>query len=429
MLLIKPYRHAEKVLDKIPFLSRNYGWMLPNLLIVDDEKNARDALEQLLSTEYEVFLAKNFDDASKLLKAEKFDIILSDLRMAGKDGLCVLEEALKRPYNPICIMMSAYGSVEVAVEAVKRGAYDFVTKPLDLERLELLMRNALANRKNQKKYRTGVVDQQNTSTSRVSITNFTPGMIIGNSRALLSALDEVRVVAPTLATVLLEGETGTGKELFANAIHYYSKRSDKPFVAVHCASLQKTLLESELFGHEKGAFTGADSRKIGLFEKANGGTIFFDEIGEIDLQTQVKLLRFLETKTFSRVGSTDIISVDVRTVCATNKNLYKMVTAGQFRDDLFYRLNVITLHLPPLRDRIGDIPLLLDHYSDIFSKENTTEKVVFLPDAMKVLCDYKWPGNIRELRNFCESSAIFHAGMAISENDLDRKFFCKELRK
>ena len=180
---------------------------------------------------------------------------------------------------------------------------------------------------------------------------------------------------------------------------------------------------------KKGAFTGADSRKIWLFEKTNGGIIFFDEIGEIDLQTQVKLLRFFETKTFSRVGSTDVISVDVRTVCATNKDLYKMVIDGQFRDDLFYRLNVITLHLPPLRDRIGDIPLLLDHYSDIFSKENTTEKVVFLPDAMKVLCDYKWPGNVRELRNFCESSAIFHAGMAISKNDLDRKFFCKELRK
>ena len=185
--------------------------MLPNLLIVDDEKNAQDALEQLLNTEYEVFLAKNFDDASKLLKVEKFDIVLTDLRMAGKDGLYVLEEALKRPYNPICIMMSAYGSVEVAVEAVKRGAYDFVTKPLDLERLELLMRNALANRKNKKKYRMGVVDQQNVSTSHVASTNFTPDMIIGNSRALLSALDEVRTVAPTLATVLLEGKQAQGK--------------------------------------------------------------------------------------------------------------------------------------------------------------------------------------------------------------------------
>ncbi|MDR1413435.1 MAG: sigma-54 dependent transcriptional regulator [Puniceicoccales bacterium] len=402
--------------------------MLPNLLIVDDEKNTRDALEQLLNAEYEVFFAKNFDEAVSLMKNEKFDIILTDLRMAGKNGMFVVEEALHRPYNPICIMMSAYGSVETAVEAIKHGAYDFVTKPLDFGKLEMLMRRALVNRKNQQKGKapnSGATRRRNSEGSNY----FSPEAIIGESRKISDVLDRIKRVAESKSTVLLEGETGTGKELFANAVHYFSRRSTNAFIPIHCASLQKNLLESELFGHEKGAFTGADSKRIGLFESGDGGTIFFDEIGEIDTQTQIKLLRFLETKTFSRVGSSENIVVDVRIVCATNKNLEKLVAEGLFREDLLYRLNVVTLEIPPLRERAEDIPLLLNYYVEIFAGVNEVNPVIFSPKILEILKTYKWPGNVRELRNFCESVVIFHGGKTLEVGDLDKKFLCENLWK
>jgi DNA-binding NtrC family response regulator len=403
--------------------------MLPTLLVVDDEKNTRDALEQLLNGDYEVFFAKNFSEAVALMKNERFDIILTDLRMAGKNGMFVIDEALRRPYNPICIMMSAYGSVETAVEAIKHGAYDFVTKPLDLEKLEMLMRRALANRKAQHSGG-GSTDKISQPSDAIRWSgNFSPAEIIGKSAAIAAVISKIKKVAPSTATVLLEGETGTGKELFANAVHHFSRRSTKPFVAVHCASLQKNLLESELFGHEKGAFTGADSRRIGLFESANGGTIFFDEIGEIDIQTQIKLLRFLETKTFSRVGSSENISVDVRVVCATNRNLQKLVERGEFREDLLYRLNVVTIELPPLRERMEDIPLLLRHYADVFSRRNDVATVEFSRDVLDTLLSYRWPGNVRELRNFCENAVIFFPGQTLKIDDIDRKFLCETLRK
>ncbi|MDR1890876.1 MAG: sigma-54 dependent transcriptional regulator [Puniceicoccales bacterium] len=402
--------------------------MLPSLLIVDDEKNTRDALEQLLNGEYEVFFATNFNEAVNLMKNEKFDIILTDLRMAGKNGMFVIDEALRRPYNPICIMMSAYGSVETAVEAIKHGAYDFVTKPLDFEKLEMLMRRALVNRKNQHSKKNIISDTPQTKKSASSNHLFSPDMIVGKSKAITDLLGKIKKVAQSKATVLLEGETGTGKELFANVVHYFSKRAAKPFTAIHCASLQKNLLESELFGHEKGAFTGADSRRVGLFESSSGGTIFFDEIGEIDIQTQIKLLRFLETKTFSRVGSSENISVDVRIVCATNRNLQKLVDQGLFREDLLYRLNVITIELPPLRERTEDIPLLLEYYVKIFAESNDLAAVEISSEVMKTLMAYKWPGNIRELRNFCESAVIFYSGQVLRIDDLDKKFLCESLQ-
>jgi DNA-binding NtrC family response regulator len=397
--------------------------MLPSLLIVDDEKNTRDALEQLLNSEYEVFFAKSFNEAVASMKSEKFDIILTDLRMAGKNGMFVIDEAIRRPYDPICIMMSAYGSVETAVEAMKHGAYDFVMKPLDFEKLEMLMRRAIANRKN----RCGKKDPAPAKRGNVA-NNFSPDSIIGRSKAIVDVLEMIKKVAPSNATVLLEGETGTGKELFANAVHYFSRRNGKPFTPIHCVSLQKNLLESELFGHEKGAFTGADNRRIGLFEIADGGTIFFDEVGEIDVQTQIKLLRFLETKTFNRVGSSENISVNVRIVCATNKNLQRLVDQGMFRDDLLYRLNVVTVETPPLRARAEDIPLLLDYYSGIFAKSNDVDGIGFSPEVIEVLESYKWPGNVRELRNFCESAVIFHAGQTLKLCDVDKKFLCESLR-
>jgi DNA-binding NtrC family response regulator len=399
--------------------------MFPSLLIVDDEKNTRDALEQLLNSEYEVFVAENFSEAAALMKNESFDVVLTDLRMAGKNGIFVVEEALRRPYNPVCIVMSAYGSVETAVEAIKHGAYDFVTKPLDFEKLEMLMRRAIANRKNQKS-RTRTTGGEREPTRGAS--NFSPDAIVGKSPVVAAVIEKTKKVAQSNASVLLEGETGTGKELFANALHYFSKRANKAFVPIHCASLQKNLLESELFGHEKGAFTGADSRRIGLFESASGGTIFFDEIGEIDVQTQIKLLRFLETKTFSRVGSSENISVDVRVVCATNRNLQKLVDEGLFREDLLYRLNVVTIEIPPLRERTGDIPLLLDHYVKIFAKSNAVGEVIFSTEVMDVLNSYKWPGNVREMRNFCENAVIFHSGQEMMIDDIDKKFLCEALR-
>ncbi|MDR2777032.1 MAG: sigma-54 dependent transcriptional regulator [Puniceicoccales bacterium] len=402
--------------------------MLPSLLIVDDEKNTRDALGQLLDSEYEVFFATNFNEAVNLMKNEKFDIILTDLRMAGKNGMFVIDEALRRPYNPICIMMSAYGSVETAVEAIKHGAYDFVTKPLDFEKLEMLMRRALVNRNNQHNKKSLPGDISQTKKNVVVNNLFSPDMIVGKSKAITDLLGKIKKVAQSKATVLLEGETGTGKELFANVVHYFSKRVSKPFTAIHCASLQKNLLESELFGHEKGAFTGADSKRIGLFESSNGGTIFFDEIGEIDIQTQIKLLRFLETKTFNRVGSSENISVDVRIVCATNRNLQKLVDQGLFREDLLYRLNVVTIELPPLRKRVEDIPLLLDHYIKIFAKSNDLNAVNISPEVMKILMAYKWPGNIRELRNFCENAVIFYSGQALQVENMDKKFLCESLQ-
>ncbi|MDR2737627.1 MAG: sigma-54 dependent transcriptional regulator [Puniceicoccales bacterium] len=380
----------------------------------------------MLNADYEVFFAQNFDGAVSLMRQEKFDIILTDLKMGGKNGMFVIDEALRQPYNPICIMMSAYGSVETAVEAIKHGAYDFVTKPLNFEKLALLMRNAISRKGNGRTRKNGSVDAP--SIEKCDPPRFSPEMIIGTSQAVIAVMEKIKKVANSKATVLLEGETGTGKELFANAVHHFSGRRNKPFTPIHCASLQKNLLESELFGHEKGAFTGADCRRIGLFEEGNGGTIFFDEIGEIDIQTQIKLLRFLETRTFSRVGSSANISVDVRIVCATNRILQGLVDQGLFREDLLYRLNAVTIEIPPLRERKDDILPLLEYYAQIFAVSNGVEGTNFSPDVVKILVSYKWPGNIRELRNFCESAVIFHSGRTIKLPDLDRKFLCESLR-
>ncbi|MDE6432030.1 MAG: sigma-54 dependent transcriptional regulator [Opitutales bacterium] len=389
--------------------------MLPCILVVDDEKNTRDTLIQLLEPNYEVFGACNYDEAVKLLKNERFDLVLSDFRLPGKNGLFVIDEARKRPYAPACIMMSAYGSVETAVEAVKHGAFDFVTKPINFDRLEVLIKRAILSKK------------PATATNDEKIQASGVPDIIGNSENIQNVLSLIKKVAPTKATVLLTGETGTGKEVFADALHAYSARAQKPFVAIHCAALPKNLLESELFGHEKGAFTGADVKHIGLFERASGGTVFLDEIGEIDLDIQVKLLRFLETRKISRIGSSAETPVDIRLVCATNRDLEQMVKKNEFREDLFYRINVINIPVPPLRDRTGDIPLLVNYYIEKFSTENGLARPFFSDEIMKFLQNYKWPGNVRELRNFCEGVVILHHGETITEKNLDRKFFHEDL--
>jgi len=304
--------------------------------------------------------------------------------------------------------------VETAVEAMKRGAYDFLTKPVSLQKLELLIERALQSER---------LKEENQDLHQRLDKKFRFDEILGNSPNLQNVLETIRLVAPSKATVLIEGETGTGKELIAQAIHQNSDRARRPFVAVHCAALASNLLESELFGHEKGAFTGATDRRIGRFEAADSGTLFLDEIGEIDSSTQIKLLRFLETRSFERLGSVKPMAVDVRLVCATNRNLAAMTQKGEFREDLLYRLNVVTVPLPPLRDRKEDIPLLLDHYVTSFSRENGASPITFTEGALSVLQAYSWPGNIRELRNFCENMVILKRGSRISEYDLESKFF------
>ena len=387
--------------------------MPATVLIVDDEKNTREGLGLALEEDYDVYTASSAEEAFNLMEAETFDVVLTDLRMAGKSGLTVIDKAIKLPNQPICIMMTAYGNVETAVEAMRRGAFDFVTKPVSLEKLDMMVKRALKSR---------TLEKENVVLHQRLDKKYNFSGIVGNSPNLTEVLDKVRLVAPSKATVLLEGETGTGKELIAQAIHQNSERSRQAFVPVHCAALAANLLESELFGHEKGAYTGATERRIGRFEAADGGTLFLDEIGEIDASTQVKLLRFLETRSFERLGSSKPIRVDVRLVCATNRNLAEMARSGEFREDLLYRLNVITINLPPLRDRPEDLPVLLNHYIKFFSEENGLEPIRISDGAMEVLRAYHWPGNIRELRNFCENTVVLKRGKELTEYDLDPKY-------
>lgn len=387
--------------------------MQATLLIVDDEKNTREGLRLALEDDYDVFTASNADEAFNLMEVESFDLILTDLRMARKSGMMVIDHAMNLPNKPICIMMTAYGDVDTAVEAMRRGAFDFHTKPINIEKLEFMIKRAIQSKN---------IEKENEVLHKRLDRRYQFSQIVGNSQAMVEVLDRVKLVAPTKATVLIEGETGTGKELIAQSIHQNSDRSRKPFVAVHCAALAANLLESELFGHEKGSFTGANERRIGRFESSNGGTLFLDEIGEIDASTQVKLLRFLETRSFERLGSSKSIEVDIRLVCATNRNLSEMVQKGEFREDLYYRLNVIRIHLPSLIQRQQDIPLLLKHYMQVFSEENGFPSLELSKEALKVLVEYPWPGNIRELRNFCENIIILKQGQRLIPEDLEEKF-------
>ena len=356
----------------------------PTILIVDDEKHTRDGLRRLLEDEYDTYVAEDIRGAMDVLEREPIDLMITDLRLGGDDGMTLIERALKLPHPPICIMMTAYGSVDTAVEAMKRGAYDFVTKPLNLDKVEILIARALAGRRMEQENRT--LRQQ--VDERYGLEN-----IIGESPALHEVLDTVRQVAPSSANVLIEGESGTGKELAAHAIHNLSRRNKAKFVTVHCAALSPQLLESELFGHERGAFTGAHERRIGRFEQANGGTIFLDEIGEIDASTQVKLLRVIsEERAFERVGGNQTCAPDVRLIAATNKNLEQLVAEGKFRDDLFFRLNVVHITMPPLRERKEDIPMLVRVFLRHFCKVNEKPLLDLTADAMNTLLTYDWPG-------------------------------------
>ena len=387
--------------------------MPASVLIVDDERHTREGLSAALENEYDVYLAANAEEAFNFLDSEEFDVVLTDLKMAGKSGLSVIDHTIGLSKPPVTIMMTAYGSVETAVEAMRRGANDFLTKPVNLENLEIVIKRELKSRD---------LEKENQTLHERLDRKFNLEEIVGNSRPLMEVVEKIKLVAASKATVLLEGETGTGKELFAQAVHQNSERARRPFVVVHCAALPSSLLESELFGHEKGAFTGAVERRIGRFEAAHGGTLFVDEVGEIDASTQVKLLRFLDLRTFERLGSVKPIKVDVRLVVATNQDLNELVKKGAFREDLFYRLNVVPIRLPSLRERKEDIPLLIDHWVRYYVTENGTDDLKIDPTAMRILESYRWPGNIRELKNFAENMVVMRRGGEVSQFDLPPHF-------
>ncbi len=381
----------------------------PTLLVVDDERNTREGLEQALRDSYRVLLAEDVTRAMQILEAQPVDVLLTDLRMPGEDGMKLLRRALSLPQAPVCIMMTAYGSIDNAVQAMQAGAYHYVTKPVNLDELELVLQRALKTRR---------IEAENVALRTELDQKYGLENLIGESVPMRQVFETVQQVAPSRATVLITGETGTGKELIAHAIHNLSPRKTGPFIAVHAAALPSTLLESELFGHEKGAFTGAVERRVGRFELADGGTIFLDEVGELEPQMQVKLLRVLEERAFERVGGQKTIQVDVRLIAATNKDLKKLVAEGKFRDDLFYRLSVVTLHLPPLRDRRDDIPLLVHAFLAEFNRENNKNVRDVTADAMNVLLAYDWPGNVRELRNAVEQMVVLARSERLTLRDV-----------
>ncbi len=381
----------------------------PSVLIVDDDRNTRDGLARALRRQYDVEVAESGDRALGMLGVRAFDILLSDVRMPGMDGLTLLQRARAHRPEMVTILLTAYGNVETAVEAMKRGAYDFLMKPVNLDYLDLLLQRALRSRD---------VESENLQLRQALDDKFGLESLIGNSPAMVLLFDTIRQAAPTQATVLVQGESGTGKELVAHAIHRLSTRAQGPFIAVHCAALSASLLESELFGHERGAFTGAVAQRRGRFELADGGTLFLDEISEIDASVQVKLLRVLEERTFERVGGDAPVEVDIRLIAATNRNLRSLVAEGKFREDLFFRLDVININLPPLRERAGDVPLLCGRFVEEFATRNNKEVRGITPDAVNLLSSYAWPGNVRELRNTIEKMVVLVHGDRLTARDV-----------
>lgn len=380
------------------------------ILIVDDEKNIRDGLaEAFIMEKYQAITAADGQEAIKLLNEKYIDLVITDLKMPKVSGMELLQHIRQRWQNIPVIIITAHGDIAEAVSAMQYGALEFITKPLDLEHLLKLTKNALEYRelsiKNQE-LREEVLAQQRISS------------IIGKSLAMRKIFDLVRKVAPTKASVLITGESGVGKELIADAIHNLSPRRDKPLIKVHCAALAESLLESELFGHEKGAFTGAQARKRGRFELADTGSLFLDEIGEINQNVQIKILRVLQERKFERVGGESTIEVDVRFIAATNRDLKVEIAEGRFREDLYYRLNVVNIHVPPLRERREDIPLLAATFLNEFSQENGKQVEGFDPRSRQALYAYDWPGNVRELRNCIESAVVMASGKFVTIDDL-----------
>ena len=372
---------------------------MKHLLIVDDERGSRESLRTIFDRHYTLSVAEDADRAIELLSKERVDLVLLDVMMPGKDGIAALKEIQDMYPDVPVIMVSASTSVQPVIEAIRFGAHDYVTKPFDVEAIRLTVARALESSSLQRR-----VEVLESDVSK----EYPIDGIVGDSQSFKRALADARKAAETEATVLICGESGTGKELVARSIHAWSSRSNDPFVPVHCASLSEGLMESELFGHEKGAFTSADRHKPGRFDLAGSGSLFFDEVSEMSLTTQVKLLRVLQEKKFERVGGTRVIHTNARIVAATGKDLKAAVAAGRFRDDLFYRLSVVPIHLPPLRERQGDIPLLAQYFLNQYKQGLRVATESISPEAQDLMSAYSWPGNVRELRNIIERMLVLH---------------------
>jgi two-component system NtrC family response regulator len=389
---------------------------METVLIVDDEKNYLLVLSALLEEEgYEVLAASSGPEALEILKSSDLDLVVTDMKMPGMDGIELLEQIKARDPDLPVIVMTAYGTVDKAVEAMQKGAYTYILKPFDNERLILFVKKAIDVFR---------VIKENRRLRRAVESQYRFGNLIGKSKAMQEVFETIRKVARSGASVLIEGESGTGKEMVAKAIHFNSPRRDEPFVAVNCSALAESLLESELFGHEKGAFTGAIASKKGRFELAHGGSLFLDEIGELSANLQVKLLRVLQEKTFERVGGVRSIAVDMRIIAATNKNLKAEMQAGRFREDLYYRLNVLHISIPPLRERREDIRPLVDHFIKKYAAERRGAAPVagVSQDVDRLFYEYSWPGNVRELENVIERAIILCPQDRITAADLPKEF-------
>jgi DNA-binding NtrC family response regulator len=381
-----------------------------SILIVDDEQVVRDSLVHWFTEEgYDVDAAASATDALSKLAGREFDLVIADIRMPGMDGIELLEKIRNEQLDTSVILMTGYASVETAVRALKHGAFDYITKPFDPDDLSVVVRNALEQHRLKRENR--MLRQQ--ISEEHALTD-----LIGQSEAMRHVREQIETVAAVDSTVLIEGESGTGKELVARAVHRMSPRRYNPMVVVHCGALTETLIESELFGHEKGAFTGAQYRKKGKFEAAMGGTIFLDEIADISLKTQTDLLRVLQEREIVRVGGTQPINVDFRVIAATNRNLAELVKEGRFRSDLYYRLNVFTIHLPPLRDRHGDVPLLATYFLEKYSTQMNRKFTGFDRSALDLLIAHHWPGNVRELENIVERAVVVGHEPLVRAHDL-----------
>ena len=383
---------------------------MEKILVVDDERGLREVLSIMLRRAgYVVTEASDGEEAIGHIGKEIFDLVITDLRMPKADGMAVLKAVKSSAPETVVLVITAFATADSAVDAMKQGAYDYLTKPFQVDEVQLIIRNALEKRR---------LTTENILLKREMASQSSFAQIVGQSESMQKVFDVVRKVADAKSNVLICGESGTGKELVARAIHYNSARSSMPFVAVNCSAVPETLLESELFGHMKGSFTGAMANKAGLFEVANGGTIFLDEIGDTTPTIQVKLLRVIQEREFRRVGGNQDVKVDVRIVAATNKDLEKAVADGSFREDLYYRLDVIPIRLPPLRLRTGDIPLLAKHFLDKYSQESGKPAPVLTSEAMHVLLGNEWRGNVRELENLMERVVTFSAGAPVSGEDI-----------
>lgn len=388
------------------------------ILVTDDEKIQRESLAGFLKKKgYQVLTARNFDEAFARVRDHSVDVVLTDVKMSGKSGYDLLKSVKELNPEITVIIMTAYGNVEEAVAAMKNGAYDFLTKPIDLDEVELLIHRALQF----KQLKSENLELRQKLEERHRFTN-----IVTNSPLMEEVLNIAARSANSRASVLIEGESGTGKELIVRAIHYASPRKNKPLIVVNCAAISENLIESELFGHEKGAFTGAVQSRLGRVEEADGGTLFLDEVGDVPLSVQVKLLRFLQFGEFQRVGSNQVRKVDVRLIAATNRNLREMIKENTFREDFYYRLNVINILMPPLRKRKEDIPLLIDHFIKKYAAQNNKTIQGISREAMDLLMKYDYPGNVRELENMIERAVVLARGEIIGKEDLPIQFHVKE---